>query len=119
MDYIQTDLAWAAGIFEGEGNFFREKREYGSRGKKSVVMQLRVYQTSFNDNPPEMLMRFKTIFNCGHIYFERPKTGKWKPKYRYSVHGREARQVLELIWPYLGNVKKEQACKVGFKLSWE
>lgn len=38
-----------------------------------------------------------------------------KPAYKYTASGKDAIEVAKLIWPYLGEVKRQQAINAGFK----
>lgn len=86
-----TDIAWAAGFFDGEGCIsFRD-------GK------CREIKWSQKDIKP--LIQLDLIFNTGSI--NRAKTDKYI-MHEYHIFGREAIRVLKLILPYL-NVKRDKA----------
>lgn len=116
--YKETDLAWAAGIVDGEGGTQRAK-DNSNKQRKYYSFRLRVTQSNNIKEPPEMLIRFKDIFGIGNIYMK-PRRGNRTYSYHYDICGDKAKQILQLIWPYLGTVKRKQAYSFGFRLTtWE
>lgn len=103
------ELAWAAGFFDGEGTTHLGKSTKGDRFTKP---KLTIPQKEL-----ECLARFrKALGNRGTIY------GPIKQKrdseiYHYSIQkAKEVDETLTLLWPFLSDVKKNQATKAGFQL---
>jgi len=99
------DLAWAAGFFDGEGSFLA-----------SVTDRTRVINASIPqataDGVPEVLLRFQRVTSLGRIGGPRAARGPWSrlPQYRWELAGlRELQELRELLWPWLGEVKRTQA----------
>jgi hypothetical protein len=93
----KTDLAWAAGFFDGEGcvRFRDNKFEFISFTQKNV----------------EPLTRLKKLFGLGNIYTCHSKyKGKSYPMQKYIISGRDAVLILSLLFPYL-TVKRDEATK--------
>lgn len=114
----QLDYAWVAGIVDGEGNIGSTQKadDYGYY-LGNPVLRLSITQASDDkDIIPEMLLRIKNIFSTGNIYKKKSSKHYKKQQYVYYVYGRKAERVIRLIWFRLGEVKKEQAIKAGFKL---
>lgn len=108
MHSKETELAWAAGFFDGEGSAFFGQ---GNRGKNSAgrltytTLKLDVTQTELAP-----LERFRTaVGGIGSIYGPyRNKTSK-KDYWRFMVYGYEKyKSVMEQLWPYLGQTKRNQ-----------
>lgn len=97
------EIAWAAGFYDGEGSTTTESRE-----GKWFSVRVSIFQVD-----RRALDRFKAAVGEGTIRgpYNRGlgKKTKWKPYYQYAAAGPAAKRVIEKLWPYLGEVKKEQA----------
>jgi hypothetical protein len=97
----REQLAWAAGFFDGEGSTFaksdRDRPDYHQLGIAVPQAGLQV---------PEALVRFRAaMLGMGRI--DPPSKGgphKWRA--RGFV---DAQQTVVLLWPYIGQVKRQQA----------
>lgn len=89
------ELAWAAGFFDGEGCFSR------SNYRVRVIIQ---------QSHPEVLQRFADAVGFGKVHGPRTRSDSFtqKPFWTYCVNGPKAEKIADLLWPYLGSVKKEQ-----------
>lgn len=86
-----TEVAWAAGFFDGEGHTGRASGRW---------LRLQVGQQKGR----ETLDRFKEAMGVGSVQ------GPWNDgMYQYQTYGPKAFGVLQTLWPYLSNPKKEQA----------
>lgn len=93
----EIELAWAAGIVDGEGCVSVVRVPYGHR------LQLDVGNTSL-----AMVTRLHEIIP-GRVYPPYADSiGKAKPRYQYRANGKKAEDALRAILPYLV-VKKAQA----------
>lgn len=91
-----VDLAWAAGLFEGEGCFTVSHRKKAGR----VYGQLVATMTMADE---DIVRRFHKIVGFGNFYdLGVPKMGN-KPVWRWSVQSRaDVRRFYELVEPWLG-----------------
>lgn len=116
----ETDLAWAAGIIDGEGTIDRHNASYTHQNGNYYTrykLRLRIPQATDDDSIPEMLLRLKNIFGSGNIS---PRKGTKKIQYVYTITDNNVKEVLQLLWPYLGTIKRKQAYTAGFRLTtWE
>jgi hypothetical protein len=103
----RTELAWAAGFFDGEGSTLTRGRG-PLKGGHWCEMWLTVSQS----NNPETLYRFqKAVGGIGKV------GGPWKyrenmlPLYRFDVRGIGVVAVIDILWPYLSSPKRLQAKK--------
>jgi hypothetical protein len=89
---------WAAGFFDGEGN---------TRCSKDGRLSLQIGQVE-----KDPLLRFQEAVNgLGKIYGPGPpKMGIWQSQYTYSAYNKYAQQIIDILLPYLCEVKVEQAC---------
>ena len=104
MSIKETDLAWAAGIVDGEGSIglIRMKR-YDNYGT-GVTYDLRL---DVGNTDPRMLKKLQDLFG-GSISRSMEKRENRKPCATWHLHGSNAANVLAAIRPYLV-IKGEQA----------
>lgn len=95
----KIDLAWAAGLFEGEGTF-------GNGNKKSLA-------TSITSTDKDVLEHFQKIVGLGNINGPlKTKKPHWKPCYTWSCGGGEKPQALAvMLWKWLGPRRRAQIHK--------
>jgi hypothetical protein len=100
---IRRQLAWAAGLFEGDGDVSAASRRH--------ELGLHVTQAGSREQPPDVLRRFQiAVGGIGYVRGPFKVEGRRKPKWRYFAVGLEAVQaVLAMLWPWLGPVKRGQA----------
>ena len=98
-----TELAWAAGFFDGEGStsvLYPGKSKVRPEGY--ACLHMKVPQ---KDSRP--LHRFREAVGCGSV------TGPYLQGeceiYSWQLGGKMARPVLDTLWPYLSEPKREQA----------
>ena len=89
----REDLAWAAGLFEGEGCFSPRRPS----GRKSMHLHAAVTSTD-----RDVIERFAQILEFGHInYSARKARPHHTPTYRWFVNGEEVERLYELLEPWL------------------
>src|SRR5438309_46060 len=94
------ELAWAAGLFEGEGSIHCKPQ-----GKRGSGAQLRL---GMNDK--DVVERFRAIMGCGGLYPHRPGTGSTKPNWTWYVYSAEkVSAILNALLPYLGQRRSAKA----------
>ena len=98
-----TDLAWAAGLFEGEGCFNVYTRK---SGKQQVQMRLGM-------TDEDVVVRFKSIVGCGTVrgpIFRRPDE---KPMWDWCIYEAvQVRRLIDVFMPWLGNRRRAKALEV-------
>jgi hypothetical protein len=88
---IETlDIAWLAGLLEGEGCFW-----VGLKGKGSATISL-----SMTDR--EIVERAATLMGTVARPGKQPKNVKWRQKFTVSVHGTVAASWMMTILPLMG-----------------
>jgi hypothetical protein len=93
-----TDIAWAAGLFDGEGSTSVLKAQ---RDKYSYI------RMSIAQKHPEVLEKFLSIVGVGKIY-----KANTRNIYSWDCYKQiDVPSVLNMLWPYLSIIKKEQAIK--------
>lgn len=100
----ESELAWAAGFFDGEGStFFRRRRKSGGMG------------ISISQKERTTLDRFHAAVGGMGVVVEYDKAVpfSWTA---YRLYEMEA--VLSLLWPYLSQPKRQQAMRAFAKQRW-
>lgn len=99
------DVAWAAGLFEGEGCWNVYTR--GTRAR----MQIRLGMAD-----RDVVERFAAIMGCGTVFVHDPAAHRakgWKPLYTWAVYEAEgAREVIALLLPFMGERRRARALEV-------
>lgn len=99
MEWTREEaLAWAAGLFDGEGTT--------SASDQWDTPHVSVAQAG--EGQPEVLERFLGIVRVGSINGPVFRPGR-RPSWCYWASGPNALRVIELLWPSLGPVKRAQA----------
>lgn len=118
MSSAETELAWAAGFFDGEGSIFvrhTKRHKGGTTGKEYplTTVEMSVCQTRC-----EPIERFTAAVGVGRTagpYKQRVE--RHAPYWRWNTCGRPSTySVLLKLWPYLSVPKQEQAHRVWDKL---
>lgn len=91
----QRDLAWAGGLFEGEGHI-------GLREKKYPTLEMKTTDA-------DTLRKFASIVGYGKVNGpyqvsetkDHKRKSTWKPYYAWAVSGVKAMEIATLLFPYL------------------
>lgn len=83
---MNTDIAWAAGILEGEGSF-NQKNSYA-------------INISCNMTDLDVLEKLQRIFG-GNIYTVKKRKEHWKQSWVWSLNGKEALHTVIILKPYM------------------
>ena len=101
----EIEIAWAAGLFEGEGCI-----EISGKNRSRTGVRLYVVMAD-----KDVLERFEAIAGCGTIRLLRaPSILKphWKPVWRWTTgQAAECRRLLGLWSPYLGDRRTKKAAE--------
>ena len=99
-----TDIAWAAGFFDGEGttSLLKAQRDTYSYIRMGVSQKLH-----------ECLDKFHSIVQHGKIYSSNTRDIRSWNCYKHD----DVIDVLNLLWPYLSTIKKQQALETLDKVT--
>ena len=109
----ETELAWAAGFFDGEGCTVARKRKAEPPNRKAQCY----INVTVGQSEPTTLHRFCKAVGIGKVqgpWDRTPSTKKdgspspRKPNWEYRVVNNQAHEVMVKLWPYLSDIKKEQ-----------
>lgn len=88
-------LAWAAGLFDGEGN--------------TRILRGSAARMSIGQAHPEVLYRFQEAVGLGRVYGPR-QSGTHTPMWVWQTTSWEDTQaVIAMLWIWLGSLKRKQA----------
>lgn len=97
-----TDIAWAAGLFEGEGYLYVSKGRYPTP------------QIGLNMNDRDVVERFAAIMECGSIRIYDSPNPNHSRQYRWRVCGwARFESVTEMLLPYLGDRRTKRIAAVA------
>lgn len=89
-----TDIAWIAGLFEGEG---------------SITIVNNVVRVTIQMTDLDILQRVQDVFG-GRIYSCSKQVDHHKDSWKWTITStKEALEFIQLIYPYLGNRRKTKA----------
>ena len=93
------DIAWAAGIFDGEGS----TSTFVPKGRKTPRRQMAVSQGGVPGQIPALLARFKDTVGLGNV------TGPYHGLYYWKISTKDDVDLVgEMLWPYLSADKRTQ-----------
>ena len=104
----ETELAWAAGFFDGEGNT-RWRQDQPRSERRSRSYGTFVLQISQIDR--DVLDRFRAAAGCGSVYgpyIRKNGSAKEITYYSFQAVGHTAVAGFNRIRPYLSPLKREQ-----------
>jgi len=94
-----NELAYLAGVFDGEGSF-----GIWSRGKERSPG----FRASVEMTDADIVMKFLIYFQVGQILFIKPREAHYKPIYRWKVDLEKAVEVVRKMLPYLSKRRQTQ-----------
>lgn len=110
------ELAWAAGLFDGEGSCVLGTSKYTRKDgtvRKNIVLAI----GQSGETLPEVLERFQLAVNGvgtinGPYHHDQKKYPNKRPTWFYRAIGfNQTQTVVALLWRWLGSVKRLQATR--------
>lgn len=94
----EQDIAWAAGLFEGEGCIHLNRTRTG-----------RYIQLALATTDRDVLDRFLRVMEVGQIYYKKPRLARHKPQWQWRCATREGvAHARSLLLPHLGSRRTEK-----------
>lgn len=88
----ETEIAWAAGLFEGEGCFYLRH----SHGKAYLALTIWM-------KDKDVIDRFAVLFGLGPTSRTRQAKPHWSKQWGLDIYGVRALTIAELLEPHLGD----------------
>jgi hypothetical protein len=102
MKYSREDLAWVAGLFEGEGSF--------------NLLQARTYpiaRAKLNSTDRDVVERLFRIIGFGSFFEVPPTQEHHKPQWQWQIASFEGVQAfIALVWPWLCSRRQARATEI-------
>jgi hypothetical protein len=104
-------VAWAAGLFEGEG-CITSCRQLSTNGRYTYQPKLSLEMTD-----KEIVEKFTEVTEFKGVIYVRVKSNpKHKTTYSWTLsRKKDCKDVLQLLWPYLGERRRAQAIELGLQ----
>lgn len=100
----ESEIAWAAGLFEGEGSFTRSAKSF-------VLMSLRMTDR-------DVVEHFAQVVGIGNVYSVHDERER-KPLFSWQLGAQtEVKRITKMFWPWLHERRQEQYIK-AFLGWWE
>lgn len=98
---VAENIAWAAGLWEGEGSLFWHTANNGPR------MQM-------SSTDLDVLERFLAVVECGRVYGPYVKAAPARlPRYDWITGGQvKTRRLCAAFWPFLGQRRRAKVVEV-------
>lgn len=96
VDLTEAELAWLAGLLEGEGSFCKAMPSSPGQPVLQVVM-----------TDEDVIAKAATMIGSRY-YVSQPKNPAHKTCYHLRVKGKRAIQVMELLHPHMGLRRQQQ-----------
>lgn len=109
----ETDLAWAAGIMDGEGTIGISPINCKHSGRKVKVYRVYALRVAISNTDPRILARIKQILG-GYFYPVKHYKSHYKPVYRWAAACKNAYTVLDLLLPYLVGKRDQAEIAIAF-----
>lgn len=104
----ETELAWAAGFFDGEGSTTvtkcNPKAKARDRDRPQVGLRVSLAQVEL-----EPLERFHAAVGVGRVRGPYQYSTDRQPHFQWGASNMDVLRVIDALWPYLSNVKRLQA----------
>ena len=108
---MPSDLAWAAGFFDGEGSTYLNHIHRNSASRRPNG-NLRVKIGQSGEDGRVVLERFRAAVGVGVIRGPYKLSGNRQVVFAFDASGDDALRVLEQLDPYLSQPKRYQAVDV-------
>jgi len=101
----EPELAWLAGILEGEGSFILSTSRW--QGRKYRYARIALTMTD-----QDVVEKARVISGADCKLFEPTLKANRKQQYRLWIDGKNAVRLMNLLHPYMGNRRKAQIDEV-------
>jgi hypothetical protein len=95
MDALE--VAWLAGLLEGEGSFMAPSPSQPTQPRITVQMC-----------DADVISRVGRCFGVNYHLTDKRHPEKWKQSFRVHVKGRKAIELMRLIYPFMSKRRKAQ-----------
>ena len=90
FDLSETQVAWLAGLFEGEGTFLKPSPSSPRQPRVSIHM-----------TDQDVVEKVAGLLGVKYIHIRNLKPDKWKQTYRLDIKGKRAMALMKVIYPWM------------------
>ena len=101
---VQNNLAYLAGIVDGEGYFFLEQNR---KNYRIPVLGVEMAEK-------DVVKAFIDYFGCGNLLLRAPRKAHYKILYRWRVRGHPAIAILKKMYKYF-SIRRRKNADILFK----
>jgi hypothetical protein len=110
---MNTDIAWAAGLFDGEGHITIQKsKPYAARGERSYKYSLII---NLGMTHHATVRKFAEIVGAGRLGCLRQRNPEHACMLRWQTERRNASAILKIMLPYLKTKRVEALLALQFE----
>jgi len=109
---METDIAWAAGILDGEGCLYINRHRANPKNKTKTE-SFRLYLKITMGHRPT-IAKLYDIFRVGSVLLHQPKSSKVSASHSWVVPTRQAEMVLDQMKPFVFTKLEELAIAEEF-----
>jgi hypothetical protein len=102
LSMSEADLAWLAGLLEGEGSFYAS----GSRAKNGVMYRYPQIKVSMTDR--DVIERVAQMFGIKVSVNSREKRREAKQIYSAQINGSRAMELMQQLLPWMGKRRSQK-----------
>jgi len=109
MDLSETDIAWLAGLLEGEGNFSPAgpSRSGGKSVTRGMNISLSMSDRDVVERAAKMMgVECKPVTSPTQLAMERDRG--WSPMFRARAYGENARRTMRLVLKHMGERRTQK-----------
>jgi hypothetical protein len=100
-----NDLAYMAGLFDGEGSvYFKKTKQIRHKRPGKPVHNITVIRMEISMTDQDIIKWFHDMAGCGTVgkrKFKADYAKGWKQQWRWRCCSRDAYYVANLMWPYI------------------
>lgn len=97
FDLTELEIAWLAGLLEGEGSFLRPPPSAPRQPRVCIHM-----------TDEDVVQKVASMLGLQYLHLKDLNPGKWKRTYKLDIKGSRALKVMELVYPHMGKRRRER-----------
>jgi hypothetical protein len=102
---MEAELAWLAGLIEGEGCIYRKKSYRRREGATRAGITIKM-------TDEDVVARATGLMNVGSYQRRPPRQPEHKPAFIVTIEGPKAEDIMRLIRPWMGERRRSKIDEV-------
>ena len=96
----EVEIAWLAGLLEGEGSFVSKRQVKKNKGGSEYVYVMPTIKVGSTDL--DVIQRVQEMWGAKHLQFHRRRQPHWKDQWIVTRSGEPAVKTMRQILPHMG-----------------